>query len=209
MIHIVTAENRRHFHHALMEMHRQRKAVFIDELKWRLQDSAGLEIDSYDSADAIYLIEANAPRAPITASARLLPTTEPHLLNEIFPHLCDQAPPVGEGVWEATRFCPAPDTPQGRVRHDMLGRLIAGIMETALLFGIEQVTYVANAGLAPLARRAGWAVRALGQPRGLGRERLSAFVADIDAAGLRRVRARHEISGPLTRFMPGEAAHAA
>lgn len=209
MIHIITAENRPHFHHALMEMHRQRKAVFIDQLKWRLEDSAGLEIDAYDSVDAIYLIEADAPRAPISASARLLPTTRPHLLNEVFPYLCEEAPPTGPGVWEATRFCPAPDTPHGHQRRGMLGRVIAGIIETALLFGIEQVTYVADAGLAPLARKAGWSVRALGPGRGRGRNRLAAFAADIDAAGLRRVRALHGISGPLTRFMPGDVASAA
>ncbi|HRK65526.1 MAG TPA: acyl-homoserine-lactone synthase, partial [Terricaulis sp.] len=108
MIHIVTAENRRQFHHALTEMHRQRKAVFIDELNWRLEESAGLEIDAYDSAEAIYLIEADAPRAPISASTRLLATTRPHLLSDVFPQLCAERPPCGPHVWEATRFCPAP-----------------------------------------------------------------------------------------------------
>lgn len=209
MIHIITAENRRHFHHALMEMHRQRKAVFIDELKWSLEDTAGLEIDSYDSADAIYLIEADGPREQVTGSARLLRTTEPHLLGEVFPHLCAGAPPVGPNIWEATRFCPAPETPRGAPRHEMLGRIIAGIMETALIFGIEQVTFVANAGLAPLAANAGWAARPLGPERGVGREKLRAFVADIDAIGLRTVRERNGIQGPLTRFMPGERANAA
>lgn len=209
MIHIVTAENRRHFHHALMEMHRQRKAVFIDELRWRLDESAGMEIDRYDSADAIYLIEADGPRAPITASARLLPTTRPHLMGEVFAGLCNEPPPAGPSVWEATRFCPAPGTPSGAARHAMLGRIIAAIMETALLFGIDEVTYVASAALAPLAARAGWAARRLGPGRTIGRERLSAFAADIDCAGLRRVKMRYGICGPLTRFMPGGLALAA
>jgi acyl-homoserine lactone synthase len=119
MIHIITADNRCHFHHALMEMHRQRKAVFIDDLKWRLEETAGFEIDEYDSADAVYLIEADAPRAPVSVSARLLPTTQPHLLSEVFPQLCAEAPPTGATVWEATRFCPAPATPHGRPRYDI------------------------------------------------------------------------------------------
>ena len=209
MIHIITADNRRHFHHALMEMHRQRKAVFIDELKWAVSETAGFEIDCYDSADAVYLIESDAPRGPVTVSARLLPTTQPHLLSEVFPHLCSGPPPTGASVWEATRFCPAPDTPRGSVRRAMLGRVIAGIMETALIFGIEQVTFVANAALAPISSRAGWDVRPLGPAHGVGRERLTAYAAGIDAAGLRRVRERHGIAGPLTRFMPSDFAHAA
>ena len=87
--------------------------------------------------------------------------------------------------------------------------MIAGIMETALLFGIEQVTYVADAALAPMALKVGWDVRALGAPRGKGRNRIQAFVASIDGAGLKRVRQAFAISAPLTRFVPADLARAA
>lgn len=209
MIYIVSEENRRRFHHLLNEMHRQRKQVFIDKLKWHLEESAGLEIDNYDSHDAIYLIEAGTPTSEVTVSARMLPTTRPHLLSEQFADLCDGQLPAGPRVWEATRFCPAPCVPVGAPRRDMLGRMIAGIMETALLFGIDQVTYVADAALAPMALKVGWDVRALGSPRGKGRERIQAFVASIDGAGLKRVRDAFAISAPLTRFVPGDLARAA
>ncbi len=209
MIHIITAENRHLYRHALMEMHIQRKQVFIDDLGWPLNADSGIEIDAYDSEDAVYLIEADAPRAPVTASARLLRTDRPHLLGERFAHLCDGAPPSGPDVWEATRFCPAPGTPRGDARRSMLARMIAGIMETALLFGIEQVTYVADAALAPMALKVGWDVRALGAPRGKGRNRIQAFVASIDGAGLKRVREAFAISAPLTRFVPADLARAA
>ncbi len=170
-------------------MHRQRKQVFIDKLKWRLEESAGLEIDAYDSHEAIYLIEAGTPTSDVSVSARLLPTVRPHLLSQQFADLCEEELPAGPGVWEATRFCPAPDTPAGPLRRDMLGRMIAGIMETALLFGVDQVTYVADAALAPMAQKVGWDVRALGAPRGNGRNRIQAFVASIDGVGT-KARAR-------------------
>ncbi|MBI3437051.1 MAG: autoinducer synthase [Proteobacteria bacterium] len=204
MIHIVTAENRRHYHHALMEMHRQRKQVFIDQMKWRLEESAGIEIDAYDCPEAVYLIEAAAPRAPVTGSARLLRTDRPHLLGDHFPYLCDGPVPSGADVWEATRFCPAPDAPNGQARHDLLARMIAAIMETALLFGVERVCFVANGALAPLAQRAGWDAEPLGRPRRAGRDRLTAFVAAIDQRGLRRVRELNDIKTPVTRFFGGE-----
>jgi N-acyl-L-homoserine lactone synthetase len=209
MIYIVSAENRRRFHHLLMEMHRQRKQVFIDRLKWPLNHSAGLEIDAYDSEDAIYLIEVGTPNGQISVSARLLSTERPHLLGEQFRDLCDVAPPAGKKVWEATRFCPAPGTPPGAARQLMLGRMIAGIMETALLFGIEQVSYVADPVLAPMALDVGWSVRPLGRPRGKGRNKVQAFVADIDVAGLQRVRERFAISAPMTRYAPSELIRAA
>jgi len=209
MIHIVTAENRRHYHHALMEMHCQRKQVFIDQMKWRLEETAGIEIDAYDCAEAIYLIEAATSRAPVTGSARLLRTDRPHLLGEHFSCLCDGPVPSGENVWEATRFCPAPDTPDGQPRHHLLARIIAAIMETALLHGIERVTFVANAALAPLAAKAGWDVEALGPARRVGRDRLTAFVAVIDQRGLRRVREQNNIKTPVTRFFTSDLVAAA
>jgi acyl-homoserine lactone synthase len=209
MIYIVSQENRRRFHHLLTEMHRQRKQVFIDQLNWRLEESAGLEIDAYDSQDALYLIEAGAPASDVKASARLLPTVRPHLMSEQFADLCEAPLPAGPGVWEATRFCPAPGTPAGPPRRQMLGRMIAAIMETALIFGVDEVTYVADAALAAMALKAGWDVRALGRPRGRGRGRIQAFAASIDGPGLKRVRAAFAIAGPLTRFAPGELARAA
>lgn len=209
MIYIVSHENRRRFHHLLTEMHRQRKQVFIDKLNWRLEESAGLEIDAYDSPDAIYLIEAGTPTSDVSVSARLLPTTRPHLLSEQFAELCEENLPAGPEVWEATRFCPAPEAPAGPPRRHMLGRMIAGIMETALIFGVEQVTYVAGAALAPMALDVGWDVRALGAPRGTGRGRIQAFVARIDGAGLKRVRETFAITAPLTRFVPPDLARAA
>lgn len=209
MIHIVTSENRRCYHHALMEMHRQRKRVFIDQMKWRLEESAGIEIDAYDCPEAIYLIEAASPRAAVTGSARLLRTDRPHLLGDHFHYLCEQPAPSGDNVWEATRFCPAPDAPDGLPRHELLARMIAAIMETALIFGVEQVTFVANAALAPLAAKAGWDAHPLGPAHRVGRDRLTAFVAAIDQRGLRRVRQRNGIKTPVTCFFGGELTAAA
>jgi acyl-homoserine lactone synthase len=209
MIYIVSQENRPRFYHLLTEMHRQRKQVFIDRLKWRLEERAGLEIDAYDSDEALYLIEAGAPTSNVRMSARLLPTVRPHLLSEQFADLCAEPPPAGPQVWEATRFCPSPDTPSGLPRQQMLGRMIAAIMETALIFGIEQVTYVADAALAPMAQKVGWDVHALGAPRGRGRDRIQAFAATIDTAGLRRVRQAYALGGPLIRYAPAEVARAA
>lgn len=211
MIHIITAANRPLYHHALMEMHRQRKALFIDQLGWPLRAEAGLEIDDYDSPEAIYLIEAQGPRAPVTASARLLRTDRPHLLGDVFPQLCGGRAPTGPHIWEATRFCPAPEGGRGEARRAALARMIAAIIEAGLLFGIEKVTFVASGALAPLAEKAGWRTRALGPRQGSGVEALAAMEAEIDAAGLRRVRDLHGFkhNAPLTRFYTTEDARAA
>lgn len=203
MIYVVTQENRRHFRHALMEMHRQRKTMFVDTMRWKLDAPEGLEIDAYDAEDATYLIAADTPRGPVLASARLLPTERRHLMSDVFPHLCSDGVPSAPSIWEASRFCPAPETAKGEARRSLLGLMIAGILETGLLFGIEQVSFVAGAALAPLARDAGWTVRPLGPCQRYGNDRVSAMLADVDAAGLKRVRLRHGLEPPITRLVPG------
>ncbi len=198
MIHIVTQENRRLYHRLLTQMHEQRKIVFIDQMRWALDECAGLEMDEFDRADAIYLIETKSGR--VVQSARLLPSTDPHLLSEVFADLCEGGVPRGASIWEASRFCPAPSVEKGKPRQELLFRMIAAILEAGLLFGIDQVTFVASAALRPLAMNAGWRVAALGPSRRSGRDRLTAFAANVDVAGLRAVRARNAIDTPVTRF---------
>ncbi len=208
MIQIITRDNRRLFYHALMEMHRQRKQVFIDRMQWRLSESMGLEIDEFDSEEATYLVDVDAHGA-VLQSARLLPTLAPHLMSEVFAQLCAEGPPRSAHVWEASRFCPAPSTPKGAPRRELLARMIAGILETSILFGIEKVSFVAGAALAPLAAQAGWSVRALGAKQRVGRERLIAMLADVTSEGLAAVRQRARLTGPVTRFADAELARAA
>lgn len=210
MIHIVTAENRRLYHHALMEMHRQRRALFIDQLHWGLEAVDGLEIDRFDSPEVIYLIDSENPSHEVAASVRLLPTDRPHLMSEVFPHLCIEGVPRSPLIWEVTRFCPSPDTPKGLPRRRALAQMIAGIMETALLFGIERVTFVAGAALARHALAVGWNARPLGPTVRHGRDRITAIAAEIDAAGLRRVRLKQGLGdAPLVRFASAEQRRAA
>jgi acyl-homoserine lactone synthase len=183
----------------LCEMHRQRKALFIDAMGWSLEACIGLEIDQFDKAEAIYLIET-CEAGKVIQSARLLPSQAPHLLSHIFGELCPDGAPVGPRIWEASRFCPAPSTPKGAARRELLYKMIAAIMETGLTLGIVQVTFVASAALAPLARRVGWDVKELGPPRRWGREKLTAMAAEITHEGLGRVRALNAITQPQTAF---------
>ncbi len=209
MIHIITQDNRHLFHDLIVEMHRQRKRLFIDELGWTLDAREGLEIDAFDGDDAFYLALCTRGDGALAASVRLLPTMRAHLMSEVFPHLCQEGVPRSERIWEASRFCPAPTTAKGGPRRALLGAMIAGIIETGLIYGIEEVSFVAGAALAPLAAKAGWTARALGPSTRYGRERVCAMAARLDTEGLWRVRARHALSHPLVRLVDGAALRAA
>src|SRR3546814_14257639 len=62
------------------------------------------EIDQCDDPDAEYLILIYG-QGRHRASARLLRTDRPHLLGDLYPHLCDGPVPTGPTVREITRFC--------------------------------------------------------------------------------------------------------
>ena len=58
-------------------------------------------------------------------------------------------------------------------------------------------------------RRAGWEAEPLGSAKRAGRDRLTAVMAAIDQRGLRRVRERAGLNGPVTRFLGSELIQAA
>lgn len=99
-------------------MFADRKRLFIDLYGWDLPASEGrYEVDQYDTADTLYIIVANEA-GEHDASIRLMPTTVPHMLADIFPHLCPTGVPVGPDIWESSRVC----LPQ---RHGAEGRRVA------------------------------------------------------------------------------------
>ncbi|MBW7947522.1 MAG: autoinducer synthase, partial [Sphingomonadaceae bacterium] len=59
MIRFVTAKNRSQHRALLDQMHRDRKRVFVDWLKWDVPVVGDMEIDQYDTDDAIYIIDVD------------------------------------------------------------------------------------------------------------------------------------------------------
>jgi N-acyl-L-homoserine lactone synthetase len=84
---------------------RFRYQVFIEMLGWQLQTADGdQELDQFDRPDTVYVI-ARDESGDIAGSARLLPTTRPYLLGDVFPHLLHgQPPPATSAIWELSRF---------------------------------------------------------------------------------------------------------
>lgn len=200
MIYIIDAENRALFDADLSIMHRHRKTTFVYGLRWPLPIIAGEERDAYDRDDTRYLIARERGTRPLRASARLLPTTAPHLMGDLFAHTCPGGPPAGDTVWEASRFCTAPQLAR-RQRLNLLWQVFCGILETALLHDIEQVTFTADRALLPLALGAGWRARTLGPSFADGSAALTAVGVEVDLPGLRTLRQRFAIAGPITRLV--------
>src|ERR1700723_53327 len=143
MVFIVNAENRRWFAQDLLEMYQQRRRVFVEGLGWPLPLAGAMEFDQYDADDVIYLLVKDDPDARLRASVRLLRTDRPHPLLDLFRGLCDTAGPQGPGGWELARFGTMPAPPSRRDRLALVWEIICAPLETALLFDIGQLTFVA------------------------------------------------------------------
>lgn len=182
-------------------MHRQRKIVFVDRAGWQLPVCGDSEVDAYDHRQASYLIaKAHAGSTEVLASSRLLPTTRPHLMSDLFAAACDMEVPRGPAIWEISRFCVSPQIASTQRRVRLFWEMACGTLETALLFGIERLTFVAGSALLPLALTCGWQVETLGRPLRCDGDDITALQVQVTPCGLRRVRARLRIDGPVTRF---------
>ncbi len=165
---------------ALRAMYAARKSVFIDLLKWDIPALDGkYEIDGYDNEHARYLILLDQDGGHL-ASTRLLPTTRPHILSELFPALCAGSIPTGPTIYEITRFC-LDRSLRASERRQVRNRLVTAIVEHALAAGIDRYTGVADIGWLQQILDFGWDCRKLGQALKLDCGVLGAIDIRIDA----------------------------
>lgn len=159
---------------ALKAMWRARKEVFVDLLRWDLPVLAGeFEIDQFDDPFAYYLVLL-AANGDHRASTRLLQTDRPHLLGELYPHLCTGSPPRGASIREITRFC-LDRHQRSSERRYARNRLVTALVDHALDKGITAYTGVAEVSWFEQIRDFGWQCEALGQPVRHGNSWLTAL----------------------------------
>ncbi|UYY57156.1 acyl-homoserine-lactone synthase [Sphingomonas sp. S2-65] len=161
-------------------MFEARKRVFVDLLGWDLPVLAGrYEIDQFDDVHARYLILADTDQSHL-ASARLLPTTRPHILGDLFAGLCDEAPPTGPDTYEITRFCLDRSLRAPERRH-WRDALVVALAHYALEHGITTYTGVAEHGWLDQVLQFGWHAELLGRPRRINDMTIGALRIEISA----------------------------
>lgn len=148
----------------LLSMFEARKEVFVDLLKWDVPVIDGrFEVDQYDDEHALYVIVADAQGEHL-GSARLLQTTRPHILLDLYPQLCRGAVPRSIRTLEITRFCLG-RRQRASERRETRNRLVSALVSVALERGIERFTGVAELSWLQQILAFGWDCRPLGLPR--------------------------------------------
>lgn len=84
-------------------MFRLRHQLFFEKLNWAVSSIDGMEYDQFDRDDTVYILYLEDGK--ILASFRLLPTTKPYLLSEVFHELAEDYVPRADHVWELSRYC--------------------------------------------------------------------------------------------------------
>lgn len=105
MIIVVDALNGHLYADVLAEMYRLRARVFQDRLGWDVKVQDGKEYDEYDAMNPAHVICLDDD-GDVVGCMRLLQTTGPHMLADVFSSILDGEAPIRSArVWEATRFC--------------------------------------------------------------------------------------------------------
>ncbi|MGE0669229.1 MAG: acyl-homoserine-lactone synthase [Sphingomonadales bacterium] len=180
------------------QMFRQRYDVFVRILKWEIpgvDHRRCREQDQFDGEDTVYLLVIR--EGDVLGASRLVPTTGPNLMRDVFPGLCKDGPPESPAIWEWSRGHVKPDEPH-EVRSKVLDHIFASGYEYALKTGIGALTAQINASEFPRWLKRGLVVDVLGPPLPLadGSE-VVALKHMITPATLARVRAETGLPGPV------------
>lgn len=186
MLRLIDRRNIGMFPKLIRSMHCDRKRLFVDVFGWDLMHEDGEEHDAFDDVDAEYLVLSDALGRHV-ASLRFLRTDRPHLLDTVFPDLCETPVPRGPDVREITRLClPL----RKRQRIEARNILARGIIDYAAAAGVTSYTAVCHAAFLSELLSAGWRCTPLGLPR----------TVDGASAGAVQIHMDANTRGSLTRY---------
>lgn len=206
-VHVVTSANRHIFADRLDEYYHWRYKIYVQDKRWCAENAGEREIDQFDHDDAFYLLGYRAGR--FVAGTRLMPSSGPTLLRDVFPRLAEARGVPDQAEWaDWTRMFTVPSA-RGNGHSGVTGAMCCAVMEYCVSEGIRWVGGVQEAYWLPRWADFGWDVKVLGLPEVIkGASTLAAFM-EVSKQGLETVRAVTGVSrpqivhvGPKRPFLP-------
>ena len=171
----------------LDSMFQLRCRVFRDRMKWEIDCENDRDIDFYDQLYPIYALYSPT-RQTTDGCWRILPTTGPNMLADIFSCLVEDGPiPQDEDVWEISRF--AVDTLSSRYDslaslHRATSDLLISLVEFGQKNNIRQYVACSDVRFERILRRSGLTVKRLGKVQRIGTTPAVAGYIDVNAEQL-------------------------
>ncbi|MEX1662147.1 acyl-homoserine-lactone synthase [Thioclava sp. 15-R06ZXC-3] len=193
MIIIVDSLNVHEYPDLLIEMHRLRARVFSGRLGWDVEVVNGMERDTFDDLDPAHVISVNDD-GRVVGCMRLLQTTGPHMLSDVFSCLLDGEPPLRSArIWEATRFCVDMGLPgRGTARNSIsyiTSEVMIGAFEYGMAAGISDAVAVIDPVMNRVMKRSGNAPYGyLGSPSPMGKVTALAALMDCSEERVAQIR---------------------
>jgi len=173
----------------LDSMFRLRHEVFKERLDWEVGAGGDRERDMFDDLDPVYIVCEE--EGEVLGSWRLLPTTGPYMLKNVFPELLYGMPaPEGPDIWEISRFAVSKRV----IGNESLGTiktvtniLLKELFKFAERRQISRIVAVADVRFERILKRAGLLTQRFGAPLQIGVTRAVSGYADVSELNVRRL----------------------
>jgi N-acyl-L-homoserine lactone synthetase len=201
MIRIVPASKRSLHSREIFEMHELRRIVFADRLEWDVTITDGLEIDSFDEVDPLYVLSLDPHTGSVRGTLRLLPTTGPNMLRDVFHCLLPDGERIESAtIWESSRFAVHPDFAGERSNNRLnriTGELFAALVEIGMLAGLQQIVSVYDARMRRVLNQVGYPAETIGTPQRIGKVMTYAGLGEVSEMALRKIQIAAGITGSV------------
>jgi N-acyl-L-homoserine lactone synthetase len=208
MIRLIQGSERHVYPYEIDAMHRLRAKVFKDRMNWPVTVQNGWERDEFDDLNPLYIISQRSD-GKVSGSARLLPSTGPNMLANVFLELLPPGATVrSPTIWESSRFSIDDDGLAQRseklINHTT-AELLCAIVEIGTLAGLEFIVSVVDVPVERVLRRAGCPCDRIGQPKRIGK---TLAIAGIFEVGDELLSSLHRASGITSSVLRADdAAH--
>lgn len=202
MIIVIDALNKDRFSSVLDDMYRLRARVFQDRMGWDVAVQNGREIDEFDELDPAYVVCLD-DSFHVIGCGRLLQTTGPHMLSDVFFDILDGEPPLRSAtIWESTRFCVDRDRLSGGTERNSVSyatcELMVGILEYARESGMSDIITVIDPVMDRVLKRSDNAPYGyVGKTADMGKVKALAALIDCTEERIAKVRGFAGIKGDV------------
>lgn len=187
MIKLIEGSYASFFPREIDAMLRHRAEIFDERLGW-VKAKNGRERDGFDDMNPLYLISVDPETEAYQGSVRLLPTTGPNMLRDVFPQLLDGETIESRTIWESSRVC--------ATKAGVFAELIAGMDEVVTLAGMTKVVTVIDERVKRVLQMMQVPFKIMGTPKTIGNVTAYAVLIDNEGSWLDALRERWTIPTP-------------
>jgi acyl-homoserine lactone synthase len=194
-VHVIRHDNKHLYQDILEDYFRLRHQIYVVERKWTALDRPDKrEIDQFDTDATVYLLGLEG--GSIIAGMRLVPTSSPTLLSELFPKLALDGPIRRSDVYELSRIFVVRNRRGEHAGPRAEAVIQAAAMEYGLSMGLSAFTIVLESWWLPRLLDQGWVARPLGLPIDIDQMSTVAVIVDVNEQAWAEICLRRSVPGP-------------